>query len=270
VREGVTKRVRWSWAAGSSALPRSARPFSHRPVHADLLQCACLHALSSIRPFIKSLCHAAFLLTFGARLPRWQTRIKSSSMRTTRSTTKKQLALAKSPLGRLVDQQASPLLKLILAKIPADDGFVVQLACEPLHAIIKERFATSGGVKTTVGGVVSSVSRFEWIRGWSDTQSQPGWLLGWNEETCWTIARAGGLDVLKHVREQGCAWDEWTCYFAAERGHLDVLKWARANGCPWDKYTCSAAAGGGHLDVLKWAVANGCDWDESTCSFAAQ
>jgi hypothetical protein len=72
-------------------------------------------------------------------------------MDTTRSTTKKQLALAKSPLGRLVDQQASPLLKLILGKIPADDGFVVQLACEPLHAIIKERFATSGGVKTAGG-----------------------------------------------------------------------------------------------------------------------
>ena len=56
-----------------------------------------------------------------------------------------------------VDQQASPHLKLILANIPAEDGFVVQLACEPLHAIIKERFATSKGVMTTVGGMVSSI-----------------------------------------------------------------------------------------------------------------
>ena len=122
---------------------------------------------------IKILCRAAaFLLTLGARLPRWQTHIKSSRMRTTRSTTKKQSALAKSPLGRLVDQQASPLLKLIVGKIPADDGFVVQLACGPLHAIIKERFAASGGVKTT--GVVSSVSRFGWVRDWPRKSSRRG------------------------------------------------------------------------------------------------
>ena len=95
----------------------------------------------------KKLCLAAFPLTLGARLPCWQTHTAPFRMPTTQSTTKKQLALAKSPLGHLelVDQQASPLLKLLVGKVPADDGFVVQLACGPLHAIVKERFATSGG-----------------------------------------------------------------------------------------------------------------------------
>ena len=138
-------------------------------------------------------------------------------MRITRSTTNKQLALAKSPLGRLVDQQASPLLTLIVGKIPADDALVVQLACEPLHAIIKERFAFCGGVQTTAAWVVSSVSRFQWVRGWSE-EEQPKWLLGWNWKTCWTVAGAGGLDVLKHVRQQGCPWNECTCMKAAGGG----------------------------------------------------
>jgi len=55
---------------------------------------------------------------------------------------------------------------------------------------------------------------------------------------CYTIARGGGLEVLKHVRELGCRWDEDTCRGAAGGGHLEVLKWARANGCEWDATTC--------------------------------
>ena len=38
---------------------------------------------------------------------------------------------------RHVHQGSSPLLRLIAAKIPADDAFVVQLACESLHLIIR-------------------------------------------------------------------------------------------------------------------------------------
>jgi hypothetical protein len=65
-----------------------------------------------------------------------------------------------------------------------------------------------------------------------------------------TIARAaGGLDVLKHVREQGCTWDTSTCYHAARGGLGEILKWLRANGCPWDQETCQVAAFGGHLEL---------------------
>jgi hypothetical protein len=50
-----------------------------------------------------------------------------------------------------VHQQASPILKLNVAMIPANDAFLVQLTCDPLHAVIKERFEHSG-VKTSVKG----------------------------------------------------------------------------------------------------------------------
>ena len=116
---------------------------------------------------------------------------------------------------------------------------MVQLTCGPLHVLIKERFAHSGGVKTSVKGVVSSVARFEWVRGWpEEEESKPQWLARWACYTCFTIAGAGGLEVLKHVREQGCEWDEGTCRGAAEGGQLEVLKWARANDCEWDPDEC--------------------------------
>jgi len=36
-------------------------------------------------------------------------------------------------------------LKLIVGKVPADDAFVVQLACEALHAVIKNRGVVKQG-----------------------------------------------------------------------------------------------------------------------------
>ena len=128
------------------------------------------------------------------------------------------MALANSQMNRLVDQQDSPLLRLIFGEVPAYDAFVAQLACEPLHAIIKERFMNRGGVNTSAAGVVSSVARFEFVRGWP-TEEQPAWLVAWNGQTSCKISRYGGLDVLRHVREQGCEWDEYTCKAAALEGH---------------------------------------------------
>ena len=55
-------------------------------------------------------------------------------------------APAASLLDRLVDQQASPLLQMVLAKVPEEDAFVVQLSSVRLHALVKERFERSGGV----------------------------------------------------------------------------------------------------------------------------
>ena len=52
------------------------------------------------------------------------------------------MALANSQMNRLVDQQDSPLLRLIFGEVPAHDAFVAQLACEPLHAIIKAASGT--------------------------------------------------------------------------------------------------------------------------------
>ena len=100
------------------------------------------------------------------------------------------------------------------------------------------------------------------------------------------IAKAGDLDMLKYLHENGCLgsetcrrpWDSETwggaemeghCWAAAAGGHLNVLKWLRQEGCPWDESTFYYAAIEGHLDILKYAHENGCPWNEKTCSFAA-
>jgi len=61
------------------------------------------------------------------------------------------------------------------------------------------RFVTFPVCQTALSGVVSSVARFEWVRGWAEeeVESQPEWLrwlTGWNWRTCHTIARGGGLE----------------------------------------------------------------------------
>ncbi len=63
------------------------------------------------------------------------------------------------------------------------------------------------------------------------------WLSSKNiiDNSCICIESAaygGNLEVLQHVREQGCPWSEKVCIFAAENGHLNILKWARSKGCP--------------------------------------
>ena len=99
---------------------------------------------------------------------------------------------------------------------------MVQLACDPLPAIIKARFAENGGVKTT-----PSIEReeFEWVRSRheeEESQSQLEWLTKWDASICEEIALAGGGDVLKPVREQGCEGDARTCMCAAGGDHLEI------------------------------------------------
>ena len=89
------------------------------------------------------------------------------------------------------------------------------------------------------------------------------------ERFCWRMARNGNLELLQHLRENGCPWDDWTCWGAALNGHLECLKYAHENGCPWDDWTCTYAALSGRLECLKYAHENGCPWDENTCSEAA-
>ena len=89
-------------------------------------------------------------------------------------------ALTSSVLNRLVDQQDSPLLKMVIDHVPEEDAFVVQLSSTRLHALVKERFEDSGGVKTKAGGVISSVARFAFVRGFPD-EDQPKWMVRWDE-----------------------------------------------------------------------------------------
>ena len=58
-----------------------------------------------------------------------------------------------------------------------------------------------------------------------EVESRPECLMTWDRVTCWMIADASGLEVLKHVRGQGC-----------ETG---ALQWrlAREWGCELDENT---------------------------------
>jgi len=47
---------------------------------------------------------------------------------------------------RTANGNGSPLLNIIVAEIPAYEPFVVQQACKPLHALIKERFENSDAI----------------------------------------------------------------------------------------------------------------------------
>ena len=160
-------------------------------------------------------------------------------------------------------------LECIVSQVPEEDAFVAQLACKTLHVRIKERFANSGGVRTTSEGVVSSQVRFDWVLSFPE-KDRPKWLLRWDRHTSRIIARGGGLEVLQWGWKEGHQYPSYTCYGAARGGHIDILQWARENGCGWDKSTCEGAAAGGFLEILKWLRLNACPWNARTCQAAAQ
>ena len=87
---------------------------------------------------------------------------------------------------------------------------------------------------------------------------------------CHEAAKAGDLNELKNMHENGCEWDILTPAWAASNGHLECLKYAHENGCPWDNYTTENAAFNGHLECLKYAHENGCPWDRMTPYYAAK
>ena len=92
----------------------------------------------------------------------------------------------------------------------------------------------------------------------------------WSEETCVTAANGAHLHVLKWLRECGCPWYlDIMCAAAAGSGNLEIMQWVHDNGCPWNNYTCACAAAAGHLEILKWLRENGCPWDDVTCRYAA-
>jgi hypothetical protein len=93
--------------------------------------------------------------------------------------------------------------------------------------------------------------------------------MSFKYKSCAKAAKAGDLDELKNMRENGRKWDWETPASAAENGHLECLKYAHQNGCNWHYSTTLRAALNGHLECLKYAHENGCEWDGYTTMFAA-
>ena len=116
---------------------------------------------------------------------------------------------------------------------------------------------------------------------------------------CAEAAKAGDLQLLKQLREEGKEWNKGTTAYSAIHGHLDCLKYAIENGCDyergfmciyaagnghldcltylynhggfeWNAETCRLASHHGHLECLKYMHENGCEWDIDTVNYAAQ
>tara|TARA_R110002050_G_scaffold175512_1_gene308412 strand:+ start:620 stop:1207 length:588 start_codon:yes stop_codon:yes gene_type:complete len=88
-------------------------------------------------------------------------------------------------------------------------------------------------------------------------------------------ARAGNLEVLRHLRKLGFWPSSRLIPSAAASGDLSVFQWAYrhrgdcASGWIDDVEVTSCAAAEGHLEMLVWCREVGCAWDESACALAA-
>ncbi len=85
------------------------------------------------------------------------------------------------------------------------------------------------------------------------------WALGSGcprgDRLCVNAAESGNLEMLKYAQAAcGEPWDVWAMVSAARAGHLDTVKWLVEQGCPWTSFVLYDAAEGGHLPVLRWAA----------------
>jgi hypothetical protein len=80
-------------------------------------------------------------------------------------------------------------------------------------------------------------------------------------QTNWSAANFGHLDILKWLHIYKYPWDSSVYAAAARGGQLETLKWLRKNGYSWNESVCAAASGGGHLETLKWLMKNKCPWN---------
>jgi len=114
-------------------------------------------------------------------------------------------------------------------------------------------------------------------------------------DACAQASRAGSLEHLKYLRNEGCQWDQRTTQYA---NRVDILRYAVENGCPvngpeacvaavrqgsieklkylrnsgynCDSRTSFAAAAQRDLDFLKYCIESGCPVDETACANAAK
>jgi hypothetical protein len=109
----------------------------------------------------------------------------------------------------------------------------------------------------------------------------------------WSVAEAaakrGDMQILRWLRERGCAWnnvtilrcavasgsvemtawvkqqpgvvcDEHTMTAAAKMGYTAVCECLHADLCTWNADACDAATRNNHADTLRWLHEHGCPW----------
>lgn len=93
----------------------------------------------------------------------------------------------------------------------------------------------------------------------------------WSSSTACAAALGGDINILKWlIVENNCPVDENCCSFAARAGNIETLIWLRQNGHPWGEKTCNAAVQYGQLETLKWLRKNNCPINDETYFIAAR
>ena len=72
--------------------------------------------------------------------------------------------------------------------------------------------------------------------------------------TMWFAAHGNHADVVRYLRDEGCAWDWMTPAFAAARGNFRIMRFALDRGCPRNSATTTSAARAGDLGCLTYAM----------------
>jgi hypothetical protein len=94
-------------------------------------------------------------------------------------------------------------------------------------------------------------------------------MMHHHSHNCDVAAKFGQLEVLRYLyHDVGCILWEGTCASAARAGRLECLEWLREEGCPWDSTVFCGAAIGSHLQVMKWLRTQGCPWNTWTWNCA--
>eukprot|EP00953_Heterococcus_sp_UTEX-ZZ885_P040205 20562-Heterococcus_DN1.PRE.3 len=73
------------------------------------------------------------------------------------------------------------------------------------------------------------------------------------EEVMSVAASNGHTAMCKYLHAQQCPWDTSSTNSAARAGDVDLLTWLVNNGCPWEaRKLCMSAAWSGSIDVLTY------------------
>ena len=84
------------------------------------------------------------------------------------------------------------------------------------------------------------------------------------------VARGGGVETLKWLRQTGCAFSRQTMYYAAQKPHnMPTLQYLCDAGCRMSDSACEAAAAAGDLEQLTWLHARGARWNTDIARSAA-
>lgn len=98
------------------------------------------------------------------------------------------------------------------------------------------------------------------------------------QEVFASACEGGHMNIIRWLRKHHCDWSGSACVSAARAGHLEVLQFLREDGtgpykddedvdfmngpCPWSKEVLYSAAVGKHEHVIKWLLDKKCPKDK--------